>query len=118
MRNNNATRRHLLMTVVLVAPLATMAATPVDRSRQVEGDLIVIPVGSQGRNRPAPLMPDRGESQRSVQQRFGDPLHITPAVGNPPISQWRYGEFTVYFEGDRVIHSVLPHQPTAVHPDH
>jgi hypothetical protein len=30
-------------------------------------------------------------------------------VGDPPITRWVYDRFTVYFENDRVIHSVVHH---------
>jgi hypothetical protein len=28
-------------------------------------------------------------------------------VGDPPISRWVYDHFTVYFEYDKVLHSVV-----------
>lgn len=71
------------------------------------GDSIVIPVGSQARSE---ALPQRGLSQQSVVAAFGDPQQKFPAVGTPPISRWEYPGFTVYFEGDIVIHSVAAHQ--------
>lgn len=53
-----------------------------------------------------PGMPDRGVTKETVRQRLGDPIRTVPAVGDPPISQWVYDDFTVYFEYNRVIHSV------------
>ncbi len=50
--------------------------------------------------------PTRGMSQDSVQANFGSPQSITAAVGEPPISRWEYSGFVVFFEYDRVIHSV------------
>lgn len=50
--------------------------------------------------------PVKGELQSSVEKIFGMPKEKKPAVGNPPISRWVYDDFTVYFENDRVIHSV------------
>ena len=46
-----------------------------------------------------------------VESRYGAPLDKLPTVGGgaprqPPINRWRYNGFTVYFERDRVIHSV------------
>jgi hypothetical protein len=32
-----------------------------------------------------------------------------PAVGEPPISRWEYTGYTVYFEHDLVLHSVIQH---------
>lgn len=51
-------------------------------------------------------LPVRGQSRASVRNRYGDPVNSKPAVGDPPISSWRYADFTVYFEYDLVITSV------------
>lgn len=50
--------------------------------------------------------PTRGMSQASVQSTYGSPNSKVPAVGEPPISRWEYSDFVVYFEYDKVIHSV------------
>jgi hypothetical protein len=52
-------------------------------------------------------LPKRGLSKAQVEQRFGAPARQVGAVGEPPISRWIYSKFTVYFEGDRVIHAVV-----------
>jgi hypothetical protein len=43
----------------------------------------------------------------AVQGRFGEPTERHATVGNPPITRWDYPQFSVYFEHDRVLHSVL-----------
>ncbi len=53
-----------------------------------------------------PSMPTNGMSMTEVRDRFGGPLAEQPAVGEPPITRWRYDGHTVYFERDRVITSV------------
>jgi hypothetical protein len=50
--------------------------------------------------------PARGDSMAQVEGRFGAPEQVVPAVGQPPITRWVYPGFTVYFEGDRVVHAV------------
>ncbi len=50
--------------------------------------------------------PTRGMTQVSVQANFGSPRSMSAAVGEPPISRWDYANFVVFFEHDRVIHSV------------
>ena len=50
--------------------------------------------------------PTRGMSQARVEQEFGRPNAKQAAVGDPPISRWDYAAFVVFFEHDRVIHSV------------
>jgi len=52
-------------------------------------------------------VPTRGMRMEQVEKRFGVPESKLPAVGDPPITRWRYSSYTVYFERDRVIHSVV-----------
>ena len=68
---------------------------------------IAVPVGQQGAANQSIERPARGSSKAQVSNQFGNPSQQTASVGEPPISQWVYDEFTVYFEDDYVIHSVL-----------
>jgi hypothetical protein len=51
--------------------------------------------------------PNRGSSMGTVESRYGAPSNRHAAVGDPPISRWDYPRFSVYFENDRVLHTVL-----------
>ena len=42
-----------------------------------------------------------------VEGFFGAPVQRLTAVGTPPITRWQYDRFTVYFERDFVIRSVV-----------
>jgi hypothetical protein len=59
--------------------------------------------------------PARGASMEQVRQQFGAPVTEHPTVSanggphQPPITRWDYNGFSVFFERDRVIHSVVPH---------
>ena len=53
--------------------------------------------------------PAHGITMDAVTQQFGEPQQRMGPVGDPPISHWVYADFVVYFEYDRVIHSVVPH---------
>jgi hypothetical protein len=55
--------------------------------------------------------PRNGLNMEQVRQQFGQPSQEVPAVGEPPISRWEYTGFTVYFEHELVLHSVVQ-QPT------
>lgn len=55
----------------------------------------------------ADTTPRKGMSQDAVRSQFGAPEKQLPAVGNPPISRWVYKDFTVYFEGNLALHSVV-----------
>ena len=55
--------------------------------------------------------PKRGLTMSEVEKHFGAPVTRHPAVGGasphqPPITRWDYSGFSVFFEHDRVIHSV------------
>ena len=54
-------------------------------------------------------VPGRGMHMDQVEARFGSPKEKIPAVGDPPITRWVYSGYTVYFERDIVIDSVLHH---------
>jgi hypothetical protein len=58
---------------------------------------------------PAMQTPRNGLSMTQVREQFGDPAQEVPAVGEPPISRWEYTGYTVYFEDDLVLHSVIQH---------
>ena len=50
--------------------------------------------------------PSRGMTQKGVESKYGSPAAVKAPVGDPPITRWEYTDFVVYFEYDRVIHSV------------
>jgi len=58
---------------------------------------------------PAMQTPRNGLSMTQVRQQYGDPAQEVPAVGEPPISRWEYDSYTVYFEHELVLHSVIQH---------
>ncbi len=59
-------------------------------------------------NAPSDLArPTTGQDMDLVKSRFGEPKQILPAVGDPPITRWVYADFTVYFENNLVITSVV-----------
>jgi len=51
--------------------------------------------------------PARGAQMKTVEKQFGAPAEKHPTVGKPPITRWDYPNFSVFFEGDRVIDSVV-----------
>jgi hypothetical protein len=51
--------------------------------------------------------PTTGQSMDKVKSRFGEPANSMPAIGEPPITRWVYDNFTVYFEHDLVINTVV-----------
>lgn len=57
-------------------------------------------------------VPKRGLTMGDVEKHFGAPVTRHAAVGGgsphrPPITRWDYNGFSVFFEKDRVIDSVV-----------
>jgi len=52
-------------------------------------------------------LPTNGLTAQEVEQRYGVPNQRHAPVGDPPITRWVYDEYSVYFEYDLVIESVL-----------
>lgn len=52
-------------------------------------------------------LPQNGQSKADIEATFGAPAEKLSAVGEPPISSWKYDKYSVYFEYDRVLFSVL-----------
>lgn len=80
-----------------------------------QADVLTTGEGAQ-RYRHASL-PSRGLTMAQVEQRLGAPVsRLSPAGGDsavhPVIHRWQYNGFTVYFERDRVLHSVLDMPPS------
>jgi hypothetical protein len=86
--------RKAISTITLTAVL--MAATSVADTLVIEG------ISSDQ----SPAHPLRGASKASVQSEWGEPRDRRGPVGEPPISRWDYDPFVVYFENDRVVHTV------------
>jgi hypothetical protein len=51
-------------------------------------------------------MPKRGSSMEQVLAKYGEPVERHDAVGQPPITEWNYGDFRVFFEYQTVLHSI------------
>ncbi|RRJ84676.1 hypothetical protein [Aestuariirhabdus litorea] len=80
---------------------ALLASTPMVLAEQIRVD-----IGQQSPELADMARPQAGETMQAVEQAYGAPQSQS-TVGSPPITTWRYENFSVYFEGDRVLHSVL-----------
>lgn len=83
------------MVFALLLLLAAMAASAdvliLDEVRQVE----------------KMTLPDNGQNKSDVESKYGEPQARHGAVGDPPISRWDYDNYSVYFEYDLVLFTVL-----------
>lgn len=95
----------LVMASVIAATLATVPLS--------QADTLEISVSKQSPELQSVSRPHTGMSKSSVEQIFGTPQTRGGPVGEPAISSWSYPQFTVYFESDTVLHSVLRTTPKA-----
>ena len=87
----------------------------------VEGDTLVVPAPTptpapaaapapasvSASTGPAPSVPARGSTMDGVKAKFGAPSQEGPPVGTPAITRWDYAGFAVFFENDKVLHTVI-----------
>ncbi len=52
-------------------------------------------------------LPQNGQHKADVEAKLGAPVQKVAAVGDPPISTWKYDDYNVYFEYDLVLFTVL-----------
>ncbi len=92
-----------LITILLMFALLSTAAM---------ADVLNIPnLGNQSASPAENVVgPARGLTMEEVSKQFGKPKEIKPPVGNPPITRWVYDKFTVHFEQNYVIHTVVHHK--------
>ncbi len=70
----------------------------------VAGDVVTIPGHEIASSKQ--VLPRRGIRMEAVLAEFGEPDERYGPVGEPPITEWVYGTFRVYFEHDLVLHSI------------
>ena len=88
--------------------LASLLGAAFFASAATYADTVEVPVGSQGVATEASQL--RGKKQEQVTSELGEPLTIQGPVGEPAITRWEYADFYVYFEYDRVLHTVKKHR--------
>jgi hypothetical protein len=77
---------------------------------QVTADEIRIPLGQQNATPEwRTQQPVRGSTKEQIEATYGAPESRHGPTGDPPIYYWEYADFTVYFEGEHVIHAVSKH---------
>ena len=61
------------------------------------------------------LRPSNGQTMQQVTAQFGAPEQTYATIGEPPITRWKYAEFSVYFEHNLVLNTVVnkPKKATA-----
>ncbi|HLF32451.1 MAG TPA: hypothetical protein VI566_15670 [Xanthomonadales bacterium] len=85
------TRIVLTLILMLTAPFVAADVLLIEQVRQV------------GRMN----VPVNGQTMAKVEAAFGAPQSKNNPVGDPPITSWKYERWSVYFEYDRVLFTVL-----------
>jgi hypothetical protein len=93
----------------IIKPL--LATLTICSTSAVLANEVAVPVGQQGSAYENEARPRSGMSKDQVSAQFGAPGEMVAAIGEPPISRWVYDHYTVYFENNQVIHSVLHRTP-------
>ncbi len=70
----------------------------------VSADVLII---DEVRQADSMHLPKNGQSKADIETKFGAPVEKQSAVGDPPISSWKYDKYSVYFEYDLVLFTVL-----------
>lgn len=100
------TLRILIRSLLKTTSILVLVSVPVLASAPVLAEAVKVPVGSQAADKKSSPSPARGSSQAQVKLKYGEPVAERGPVGQPPISAWEYEHYVVYFEYDKVLHSV------------
>ena len=84
---------------ILPAVLPLLLATPLEAETLLIDAVEQVPTELE--------RPRHGMTMERVRGRFGEPEKVLGPVGEPPITRWVYPEYTVYFENDLVLHTVI-----------
>ena len=91
------------MTRMVLALVLVMIAVVVQPKVLLADVLLIEEVRQAGRMD----VPDNGVTKADVRARFGEAVNISPPIGDPPITRWEYDRWSVYFEYDLVLFTVL-----------
>lgn len=94
----------------MVLALVLLALAVLAQPQPLSADVLLI---EEVRQAERMNLPGNGIDKNDVQSRFGEPVKKHTAVGDPPITRWDYDRWSVYFEYDLVLYTVL-HQGQAV----
>ena len=83
------------------AQAAEVETIPVDLTKEPVESSEPVPAKVAG----AKNLPKRGDISQEVLLLIGQPVSVTPPVGDPAISSWVYTDYIVYFEDGKVLHS-------------
>ena len=86
------------------SPVTVESITPEAASTPSPAQALEVATASRENAGPVPR---NNMTMASVRTQFGTPNSEAAPIGKPPINRWYYDDYTVYFEFDRVIISVV-----------
>lgn len=107
--------RNIWLGIALLAALPSLTASagePVKEETVTKGDVLITET-VQGEAERSPVrktdrkLPVRGMDMANVENVFGPPAEKHAPVGEPPITRWDYDGYSVFFEYDKVLHTVV-----------
>ncbi len=93
------------MKYILPILLLSASTFTVEAASGSQGTLNTMGISEQGDA--SIRRPHNAQTKEAVLAQYGEPNNKVAAIGDPPITRWEYSKFNVFFEYDRVIHSVL-----------
>jgi len=107
--SNGIMQKHRLLTLrsALKKGLFSLAiiVSPALLTQTAFAESMSMPVSEQGDQHSQ--KPANGQKMENVEIQFGSPIQKINPVGEPPITKWVYQSFTVYFEHETVLHTVV-----------
>ena len=88
----------------LAASLIACAAFGAATVTPAHAEDVAVPAAAPAKNADRP---PNGMHMAAVEAKYGAPASRHDAVGQPPITRWDYPSFSVFFEFNRVVHSVV-----------
>lgn len=104
--------KHRILLLALPLLAWSVVVSSADSEIRTEGDVLIIqehvnPGMAKRDARPETRVPTRGMNKENVRNIFGEPAREHAPVGDPPITRWDYADYSVFFEYDKVLHSVI-----------
>jgi len=88
----------------MVLALIVLALAGLAQPRWAAADVLLI---EEVRQAERMELPPNGMKMDEVRAKYGEPKTEHAAVGNPPITRWDYDRWSVYFEYNLVLYTVL-----------
>ncbi len=90
---------------LIASGLLTLAMLPIPSFADV---LMIDAIAEAAPNSPDGLpRPTRSMKMTTVKEKYGEPLQEHSQVGEPPITRWDYDGYSVFFEYDQVLTTVV-----------